>query len=66
MLDIEITVFWDVTSCSIVDINLWATPVASTPHPEDFPVVPPIAGKYVSNSPAPYLTATQYTSVYSP
>jgi len=66
MLDIEITAFWDVTSSSIVGINLSATPVASASHPFDFQVVPLIAGKYVSNSRAPYLTATQYASVYSP
>jgi hypothetical protein len=66
MLDIEIAVFWDVTSCSIAGINLSATPVASDSHPEDFQVVPLIAGKYVSISTAPYLTVTQYASVYSP
>jgi len=66
MLDIQITAFWDVTSCSIIYINLSATPVASVSHPEDFRVVPLIAGKYVSISTAPNLRATQYTSVYSP
>jgi hypothetical protein len=45
VLDIEITVFWDVTSCSIVDINLSATPVASASRLEDFQVVPLIACK---------------------
>jgi hypothetical protein len=66
MLDIEITVFWDVTSCSIIDISLSATPVASASHPEEFQVVSRIAGKYVSISAAPNLGATQYASVYSP
>ena len=66
MLDIEITVLWDVTSCSIVDINLSATPVASASHPEDFQVVAHIAVKYVSISTTPYLTATQCECVYSP
>lgn len=66
MWDIEITVFWDVTSCSIVDINLSATPVASASHPEDFQVVLLTACKYVSISTAPYLTAAQYASVYNP
>jgi len=47
MWDIKITVFWDVTSYSIVDLNLSATPVASASHPEDFQVVLLIAGKYV-------------------
>ena len=40
MLDMDITDFWDVTSCNTVGANLSATPVASVSSPVDFRDVP--------------------------